>query len=377
MSVKVDIAVLGAGLAGLQLAQRLVGNTGHRPSVALIGPVDERTQRVSFWQPRGTKAVYDDAVQQRWDSWQVRRHNRCHTQSARQHEYISLDAAVFKSSLETALAGIVSRHPHLVVDDILAVAGGFRIATETGDIHALQVIDTRTPRIPVTTLRQQFVGVEILVPGGHGITWPILMDFDITPMQDNAVNFIYALPLTPTKVLVEATLLSYLPAPVAAFHASISDWLRTTLHDPTTDLTWGRQEQATLPMGPVVPLTGDLVKCGIAGGASRASNGYAFKGTETQIIALCEQQNRGEILKQIPAYSRRARFMDAVFLEVARKDIAVLPALFASMASNLSGDVFAQFMGDTGGWKPVWKTISAAPKPPFIRAAWRLAWQRP
>lgn len=376
MGAKVDIAILGAGLAGLQLAQQLAGNSVYRPHIALIGPVDERAQRVSFWQPQGMKAIYDKAVQQRWVSWQVRRGNHTHTQYARGYEYVSLDAGVLKSSLETALAGDISRHCHLVTDDVVADTQGFLVPTEAGDICARQVIDTRTPRIPVSTLRQQFVGVDITVPQGHGMTCPMLMDFDITPMQEGAVNFVYALPLTPKKVLVEATLLSYLAAPVDAFHASIGDWLSAHLHTGAADLVWGRQEQATLPMGPVIPLAGDLVKCGIAGGASRGSTGYAFKGTETQILALCEQQNRGEILHQVQAYSRRARFMDAVFLEVARKEMSVLPDLFASMARRLSGDTFAQFMGDTGGWMPLLQTVLAAPKQPFINAACRLAWQR-
>lgn len=376
MGAKVDIAILGAGLAGLQLAQQLAGNSVYRPHIALIGPVDERAQRVSFWQPQGMKAGYDKAVQQRWVSWQVRRGNHNHTQYARGHEYVSLDAVALKSSLETALAGDISRHCHLVTDDVVADTQGFLVPTEAGDICARQVIDTRTPRIPVSTLRQQFVGVDITVPQGHGMTCPMLMDFDITPMQEGAVNFVYALPLTPKKLLVEATLLSYLPAAVDAFHTSIGDWLSARLHTGAADLVWGRQEQATLPMGPVIPIAGDLVKCGIAGGASRGSTGYAFKGTETQILALCEQQSRGEILHQVQAYSRRARFMDAVFLEVARKEMSVLPDLFASMARRLSGDTFAQFMGDTGGWMPLLQTVLAAPKQPFINAACRLAWQR-
>lgn len=376
MGARVDIAILGAGLAGLQLAQRLTGNSVYRPRIALIGPVDERAQRVSFWQPQGIKAIYDNAVQQRWVSWQVRRGNHYHTQCARGHEYVSLDARALKSSLETALAGNIDRYCDLLVADVVVDTEGFRIPTETGDIYARQVIDTRTPHIPLSTLRQQFVGVDITVPQGHGMTCPMLMDFDITPMQEGAVNFVYALPLTPKKLLVEATLLSYLPAPVDAFHTSIGDWLSARLPTGATDLVWGGQEQATLPMGPVIPLAADLVKCGIAGGASRGSTGYAFKGTEAQILALCEQQSRGEILHQVQAYSRRARFMDAVFLEVARKQMSVLPDLFASMARSLSGDTFAQFMGDTGGWMPLLQTVLAAPKRPFINAACRLAWQR-
>ena len=124
-------------------------------------------------------------------------------------------------------------------------------------------------------------------------------------------------------------------------------------------------------MGPIVPIDSSLVRCGIAGGAARASTGYAWHGTQRQINQLAIGLSRTAKLSNAQAYSRRARLMDAIFLKVVKYQPKAAQDLFVAMARYLPGDIFAQFLSDEGGLSPCLKTIQVAPKLPFIRALWQ------
>jgi lycopene beta-cyclase len=206
----------------------------------------------------------------------------------------------------------------------------------------------------------------------HGLKNPILMDFDITMVAADAVNFIYVLPIGEQRLFVEATIFSYDVAAKTDFYRAIDDWLDQHFAESILRNDQHEAEFATIPMGQVRPIEPSLVGCGVGGGATRASTGYAFKGAERQIQQLLLQAVSERRLQHVEAYSRRARLMDAIFLEVTKTDIQVLPELFGAMASRLNGDDFADFLSDSGGWGPLIRTILAAPKWPFIKAAGRL-----
>ena len=372
MSEVFDIAILGAGVTGLRLTNRLLSQAGGDLRVALIGPVDARQQRISFWHEVSQGHDYQAAIDGRWSAWDFRHRGCMMTQQARRCEYVSIDALVLKQQLEMQLASSQCYRLAAMVQQVSQSSLNFNIASEAGTVVARQVIDTRTPYIPDNCLKQQFLGVEVELTSPHGLKNPILMDFDITMVAADAVNFIYVLPIGEQRLFVEATIFSYDVAAKTDFYRAIDDWLDQHFAESILRNDQHEAEFATIPMGQVRPIEPSLVGCGVGGGATRASTGYAFKGAERQIQQLLLQAVSERRLQHVEAYSRRARLMDAIFLEVTKTDIQVLPELFGAMASRLNGDDFADFLSDSGGWGPLIRTILAAPKWPFIKAAGRL-----
>ena len=372
MSEVFDIAILGAGVTGLRLTNRLLSQGGGDLRVALIGPVDARQQRISFWHEASQGHDYQAAIDGRWSAWDFRHRGCMTTQQARRCEYVSLDALMLKQQFEKQLASRQCYRSVAMVRQVSQSSLNFNIVSEAGTVVARQVIDTRTPYIPDNCLKQQFLGVEVELSSPHGLKNPILMDFDITTITSDAVNFIYVLPIGEQRLFVEATIFSYGCAAKADFYRAIDDWLDQHFAESILRNDQHEAEFATIPMGQVRPIEPSLVGCGVGGGATRASTGYAFKGAERQIQQLVLQAVSERRLQHVEAYSRRARMMDRIFLEVTKTDIRVLPELFGAMASRLSGDDFADFLSDSGGWGPLIRTILAAPKWPFIKAAGRL-----
>lgn len=362
-----DVAIVGAGVAGLTLAERIARkDTNLR--IALIGPVDTKKQRLSFWAHSATLYSLRDHDLKTWSSWQF---NHTKTGSISVHgtdyQYASMDGCAYKQDYEDKIDQKVQRIFDSCEEIKVPLDGPTRIQCPDQTVEACVVVDTRPPLIPKTTLKQQFWGVTVTCSKPHGFSNPLLMDFDVTPVAERAITFIYVIPLNSTELLVEATTFAYDILPITAYERCVNDWLSTRL-DLFPDIKKSEEERGVLPMGRILPQAGVQLQCGMSGGSARMSTGYSFLGIQRQTRYLAKALIAGENPETRNPYSRRAQWMDRIFLEVARRNPKSLIDLFMRMASSLDGDDFAKFMNDQGGLLPCIKTILAAPKQPFIRA---------
>lgn len=373
MSIRqVEVAIIGAGIAGLSLATQLKLDNPDL-DIAVVGPVDDRNQRISTWLPNAhnPSPLLHACIDKHWGSWQFADlAGKQHHHSAQAWRYVTLDGRRFKQA-QAALAdqlGVVQIHDscHRVKD----TGKGYQIFCGDHTLLSTQVVDTRPPAIPEGTVKQQFVGHTIVCEQAHNYRSPVLMDFSVAPIANDGLTFIYCLPLSERELLVEATTFSPTLQAQEDYEACIERWLAT--HLPSSS-TWRLSDTETgvLPMGPTQPINADLVRCGIAGGAARASTGYAWHGTQRQVQRMAARFATSSTLSTLPSYSLRARWMDRVFLRVLKHQPESVYQLFMAMARDLPGDLFAQFLCDEGGWTPCLKTIQVAPKRPFIRALWR------
>jgi lycopene beta-cyclase len=368
-----DVAIIGAGIAGLTLASRIMQNDAGL-KVSVIGPEDDRNQRLSFWVDKKTAENYQPFLTHQWHSWSFNHSRSGHARHRAHHQrYVSLDARLYKKHWRTQLLASGCHLQPASVTGIDIEHANNVVYLQDEAITAVTVIDTRAPHIPPTTLKQQFWGSVVDLPRAHGLDAPILMDFQVTAIANDGVTFVYVLPLTASQLLVEATTFSTRLQTESDYQRCVSDWLlqhfdyRLTIED-------NRSESGLLPMGPVIPLESAIPRCGLAGGAARLSTGYAFQGIERQATLMASQLAAGQQPETRSPFSRKTDWMDKVFLHVAKERPDQLEILFMAMAQRLSGDEFAHFLSDTGGYLPALRAIMVAPKLAFIRAAVRLAW---
>ena len=112
-------------------------------------------------------------------------------------------------------------------------------------IAALGVIDARGPDGPMPGIElawQKFVGVEYDAPG-HGLAAPIIMDATVD--QTEGYRFVYSLPFSPDRLLVEDTYYTNSAAlDVAALGTRIADYVAAQGWSGTPI----RQETGVLPI---------------------------------------------------------------------------------------------------------------------------------
>lgn len=365
-----SVLIIGAGIAGLTIAEQIIRHQ-QRLAVTIVGATDERAQRVSFWRDRSRSSALTLPGAQSWSVWSFNTPKLGFSlQRGKTLEYVSFDARSYKAHLTDSLQQAGVRLIDDLVKSVQKRSQGFHVETSQGPIEADVVIDTRPPALPESTLKQQFVGRTLTTQSPHAIAHPVLMDFNIAPIAPNGISFIYALPLSDTRLLIEATTFSYDTLAQEPYEKAIDEWIQA--HLPAVELTTNDEvEQGILPMGPVTPRQVELLSAGLAGNAARHATGYAFTGIMRQAEYFAEALRTGQGLTTIQPYSARSRWMDSLFLDLMRDNPVHLIQLFEAMAHSLTGDDFAHFLSDTGGWTPCLRTIVAAPKRPFLAALWK------
>ena len=190
-----------------------------------------------------------------------------------------------------------------IAADQITLADGTMIA-------ASGVIDARGPDGPMPGIElawQKFVGVEYDAPG-HGLEAPIIMDATVD--QAEGYRFVYSLPFTADRLLVEDTYYTNgadLDAPVVetriADYVEAQGWTGTPI----------RKETGVLPIllggDPNIfwPATDRVARLGLKGGFFHGTTGYSLPQAAANAIALSRLADLSG--SSISAWTRK-RFLD-------------------------------------------------------------------
>lgn len=165
---------------------------------------------------------------------------------------------------------LLGQHAALVGPDWVELADGHQL-------EAKAVIDARGPRsaaVGEPVAYQKFVGLELQLERPHGIERPVLMDARVP--QLDGFRFVYVLPLTPERVLIEDTYYSSsLELDRAALRTRILEYALAHGLEPTACV---REESGVLPLplSAPAPKEGLPLEAGYGGGWFHAVTGYSF-----------------------------------------------------------------------------------------------------
>ncbi|MEU0008689.1 lycopene cyclase family protein [Streptomyces sp. NPDC006314] len=354
-----DVAVVGAGAAGLSLAHRLSGHLpGTRtPSVVLVdappGPLRPPSRTWCFWE--GGRNRFEAAVTATWRTLRV----RPPTGAAVTGDISPLRYKMIRSDdFEDLVAQDLARSPNVrrlvaTVETVEDIRGGARIVLRTADgrsrlLYARWVFDSRPPgSLPAarTTLLQHFHGwfVRTARPAFDPGTAE-LMDFR-TPQPHDGLSFGYVLPTGRHEALVEYTEFSPRVLTAHGYEAAVRHYAEDVLRLGDSEVI--ATETGVIPMtdGPMPRQVGQSVfRIGAAGGATRPSTGYTFAGLQRQTRAVAAALRRGQHPAPPPAHSARSRAMDAVLLRALASGRVDGPALFSRMFERVPMNRVLRFL---------------------------------
>lgn len=375
----VDLLVIGAGCAGLALGRSLCEHGARAPRTLLLDARERYTddRSWSFWaKPDNPWLGYARA---RWSAWAMsRRGHDTVVQRPSKRRYACLRAIDYYGQQIrhiNASSSVALRHP-THVHGIEHHHDHFHVETDSGRLTALHVIDTRPDESIRPLLWQQFVGEEVRTdapcfdPGSAGLM--LEMDCD-----QAGFIFTYLLPFGVDHALIESTRFS--PRLLDA------DTLRAETRCATERLTGGeraeviRQEFGRLPMGHWPhnrSVSTRPTRAGAGAGALRSASGYGFLRMQGWAQACARSLVKRDHPIPHPPEPAWRRAMDRRFLEVIRRNPQLAPALFERMASRLSGDRLARFLGDEARIGDVFSMVFALPKLPFLMPGWTARSQR-
>jgi lycopene beta-cyclase len=378
--VEVDLAVVGAGGAGLSVLtqlDRLVtaasasGRAVAVPTVALIDPVHRRSSDRTwcFWDD-GHNDV-EPAVHRAWSKVAlIDALGRSEVLDLGSMRYVMVRSQDFYALADDAAARIGAVRipaPADQVQDGLVLAGGLRV-------RARWVFDSRPApalRRANTSLLQHFRGWTVhFARDMFDPDLPILMDFSV-PQPARGVAFGYVLPSTPRRALVEYTEFSGARLTAAGYDAALHAYLHHRFGAAPNDYVIDHVEDGAIPMTDAVyarRVDARTFRIGTAGGATRGSTGYTFAAMQRQaaVVAAAVLANREPMPPA--AYPARHRWMDAVMLRALDRGLLSGPELFASLFRGNPPDRVLRFLDGRSTRREEVALMTTAPTWPMVRA---------
>lgn len=382
-----DVAIVGAGAAGLSLAWRLADPAVARPlRVTVVEP------------PAGHPAR---SASRTWCSWGVEEGPFAAVVSARWRHVAVVDARgrrvdadlapmtytlIRSEDFETAVGARLDAAP-----DVRRLAATVDTVTDAGDgavvrghdatgapveVRARWVFDSRPirpthpPQGGRTHLLQHFLGwrVRTSADAFHPAT-ATLMDFR-TAQPAGGVSFGYVLPTSPREALVEYTEFSRTLLGDAGYSANLRGYLHGALGVGAHEVL-GR-ERGVIPMTDATfPVRAGraVLRIGTAGGATRPSTGYTFAAVQRQVDAIAAALAAGREPVPPPAHRSRHLWMDGVLLEALDAGRVRGADLFPRLFQRNHPAAVLRFLGGTSTLREDLALMRSAPLVPMAATA--------
>lgn len=380
-----DVAILGAGAAGLLLARRLAAGPWRHRRVVLVDKAASAAapRRWAFW-----STGPEPLARHRWSRIEV----------TTDHRSLVLDPAPL-AYWQTSGADLLA--------DTAAVCGASAAGFEVVEGHVDVVEDGAhwaTVHMAGTSVRARWVldstdsVLEQARPdrgspsaGSRRRLWFSGRVFDLgRPLPDattatlidqadaagEAFGFGYLLPYSQHRVFAEVTrFTSEAPGDLAG---DLQTFVQRRLSPLAPVPSSSEVESASIALRPRQPPRRRgrrVLAVGEAGGLVRASTGYGFTRMRHDADVIASSLERHGHPFDIPTMPRRHPWLDAVLLELMGSDpAAVTDAFDALFARNPTSRVLRFLDGRTTPWEDL-RLVSTLPTRPFIRTAASLRWK--
>ena len=410
----VDIAIVGAGGAGLSLVLALERAARRSrapvPSIAVIDPLQHREPSVGertpadrtwcWWMPADPGSgqasslhALDPLLSRSWSRMEL----IDRTGGSREYDlgslrYVMLRSSDFYAAADAALARLEARPA--VAEGGGEPGGSGRVLRITEPVDGVQdgpeaavvragslrlrarwVFDSR-PAAPrwtgSTALLQHFRGWTVrfdrpvLDPG-----LATLMDFQV-PQPGSGVAFAYCLPYDDRRALVEYTEFSRERLRSDEYDRALRRYLsRRWQVEPGRGVEVEAVEDGVIPMtdAPFARRIGQRVfRVGTAGGATRPATGYTFATMNRQAEVIAERLMSGRPPVPPPPYPARHRWLDAVLLRALDRGYVSGPELFTGLFADNPSDRVVRFLDGLSGPMDELALMGTTPIRPMLRA---------
>lgn len=350
-----DIVLVGAGLSSWLLVEALAQ---HRQFVELRililseGQVNERSW--CFWDTP-LPAPFNAMADRSWSQLTFRSDAFAQTTPLSKLHYHYIPGKKFFNYFTTEF---LEKHVNIVLleDKVHAIHGApgrFLVAAHRHSYRAAQVYNSAfLGQKPSIELWQHFGGwfIETKTPC-FNVAQAELMDFNVP--QTHGCSFIYVLPLSETRALVELTFFSYRVLSKAEYATALDTYIRTRFGN---DFEITDTEHGQIPMQQgVFEHTGQRgeINIGTLAGMVKPSTGYAFQRIREDSLALAAAYYNN-VAPQRSRENNRFAFYDALLLWILRNHPEAGKPIFTQLFKRCRTERILRFMDQrTSIWEEI------------------------
>ncbi len=372
--------IAGGGMAGLSLAFYLNQNPYFKDKKILI--IDREEKNVNdhtwcFWET-GT-SPFEEIIAQKWKGvWFHGTENFS--------QFLDLQDYVYKMirgiDFYEYIIPILKQNSNITFlqADILEVAE--TVKTNKGDFDASEYVFDSCYRSKYNNpkhhnMLQHFKGwvIETTKPV-FKIDEPILFDFRTE--QKDELRFVYVLPHSETKALIEFTIFSDNLISQEEYEFYLKKYIEETLKAGEYQIKPEEYQISETEFG-IIPMSDEpheaspspkVIRIGTSGGYVKASTGYTFQRSQRYLQNLVKSLEHNKVEKNGMQLNRWKGFLDTVLLNVMLHHRTPQDSVFTSFFKYNKASKVLKFLDeDTSVFEDI-MFINTVPKPPFIRAAW-------
>jgi lycopene beta-cyclase len=391
-----DIILAGGGLAGLTLALELARRPFFLGKKALLIDRDEKEKNDRTWCFWATEdEPLPPVVFKTWRD--------CRFFSPRFSQ--KLDIAPYRYHMVRGLdfyrwaKAELAKAPHIqrITANIQSIDADTGIVqTDRGDFHAEHIFNSALSRLPLlpqpspiypnpplsifppsavsrppsAVLLQHFKG-WLLETAAPAFDPDVVTFMDYRLEQRGETRFVYVLPFSPTRALVEFTVFSLALCAAEEYDAQLSRYVREFLK--IKDFRVEEEEFGVIPMADLPFETGPegrVTHIGTVGGFVKASSGYAFKRTQRKLRAFAEAWERsGQPDPSVMRSAWRYRFFDSVMLQALNSGEVRGSDFFTLLFQKLPAHEVFRFLDEDATLLQQARVATAPPVWPFLKAA--------
>lgn len=375
-----DWIVLGGGAAGLSLVHQMM-DQNLSGSILLLeqAPKTENDRTWCYWHETDLAGMPPSA-----QTWQKGIIQTDHTEKRFEmnpQAYRLLRAADFYDQMYEAFR----QSPRVTVryERVVAVEGGeaqATVKTEQQIYRGNWVFNSLLPFAPIPEstrrgMKQHFVGYWIETENDtfEANTFR-MMDFRVP--QDGGVQFVYVLPFTSRRALVEYTVFSNTPWPEERYRSRLNEYLQTQYGLEDFSIT-GKESG-------VIPMSSDafrrvnekrVVQIGTAGGLTKASTGFTFHRVQEDSVRLV----RDLIVegRPFPVWQGTGRFAfyDRLLLWLIQHQPERVPDILLQLFAHNPAPRAFRFLAEKTTLLSEIRLFFTLPWPPFLKALWHVFFQ--
>lgn len=345
MASHYDITIIGLGCAGSHLIQALIRN-GYAERHRIL--VLERSKfsvgkTWCFWE-RGT-GNWDDLITQKWSEGKFFGENGEIDLSMGDYRYKMMESEKFIAFAKASISN--AQNIDLVYDapsEVNEKDGAIEISTQNGNSYTTGLLfDSRPPKelnLPKHSLIQHFKGwfIEVEQPTFSAASFTMM---DYRMKDPGTTSFMYCLPISSTRALIEFTYFTLGEHPTDTYEAFNEKYINQFLGIQSYQVY--KTEAGVLPMTTYNFQNHDSdghIHIGTAGGWLKPSSGYSFKYAEKYSEEIAQRLKKGQPIK---GYADRGRFIkyDETILRALSEENARGPALYEEMyRKNKTSEIF-------------------------------------
>jgi lycopene beta-cyclase len=385
-AVEYDYAIIGGGAAGLSLAYYMAQEPRLADKrVLLLEPEakDQNDRTWSFWTDESSP--FDGIVVGEWRKIAFRSPGFERIFDLGRYRYNTIRGLDYYKLVYVALAARPQQFTLVrgSVSELVNDTVGVLVRSSAGDFRARYAFDSRPPRIQPQPDKyhyqvQHFVGWEVEMD--EDVFDPEVVEFmDFRSEQQLEARFIYVLPFSRRKALVEYTLFSGTPLDKSEYEAALREYLSNTLGLANYRIT--AEEVGAIPMTdhPLPTRIGkNIVNIGTRGGRVKASTGYAFKRIQQQSARLVAAlAATGQLPEDVTGDQWQFQLFDTLLLDIMQRRGETTRDIFAQLFANNPVERIFRFLDERTSWLDNLRIMNSVPAGPFMRSIWQVLRGRP